>query len=259
MEYKNFFIFEGWDVGDGGEGWKNDNADNEPPKTHMPHGHGYPNYRPLADDNDDFEETVNLDHIAGVPYQHSAEDNKKRWVALYNFIKTKKPEFYSKYKITIDNTFAQHDALEDASQWFIDVSLKHARENPTDVKRYLKDPVDANDITDEDIKIADSLVDLYYGPLQSLIHHRDDPKNYLNYPLAVSLYDVTRRAQGPEDDYFTYYTLIDSIIVKSPDDVLPAATKLYSQIRNFDGRPEIYVEKKTGIKLKQNDRTRDDI
>ena len=92
-----------------------------------------------------------------------------------------------------------------------------------------------------------------YSQLFSLIHHRSDAHNELNYPLHVSLYDVTRAFGGYEEGGWWYdkYELIDSIEIHNPSQRIPAAEELYSKIgKNMDGKPDICIEKEKGSQEK---------
>jgi hypothetical protein len=113
-------------------------------------------------------------------------------------------------------------------------------------------PDDLKNITvkDEDIAIIDKISEIH-DKLYSLIHHRNDPENVLNYPLFVSLYDVTRVLGGFEEGGWWYvkYELINSIEIKNPNELVPTAEKLYAEINNFDGKPVILVENEKGSQI----------
>lgn len=231
MDYKDFFkhLFE------------NDDSD-------FPHGMGYPNYRPDSDDNKDFEKVVNIDHIADVPYQHSDQDNKKRTGVLYKYIKDKMPEFYQKFQSFIDRLFATYENYGDLHSHFV-YGIDFAKENPSHPN--VNDELKNIKVTDDDWKTVLKINDTY-DRLYDLIHHRDDPQNELNYPLHVSLYDVTREALGYDPNgfeghsYYDKYTLIESIEIRSPSELKSTAEKLYAKISDFDGKPRIVVEKESG-------------
>ena len=191
--------------------------------TNFPHGMGYPNYKPKVDDVEDFEQTCYLDHIIDVPFEHSDEDRKKRKQALYAYIKNKQSEYYQKYREEIDDMYETY--VEDSA-----------------IIRYL--PHDETEAEKQTVVKIRKI----YSHLFSLIHHRDDATNELNFPLYVSLYDISRELGGYEEGGWWYdsYKLIDSIHVKNPTEVLPAAEKLYNKIHNFDGKPEIVIEKEEG-------------
>lgn len=239
--------------GDEGDDWVRPGSDLEPGMqigaTNFPHGMGYPNYKPKFEDDEDFKEVTFLDHISDVPYQHSDQDNKKRTSALYSYIKNKKTEFYNKFRAYIDNLFAKYDNYYDIHNWFVGF-INLAKKEPT----HKNVPVELQGIpiTEDDIITAIKLVKVYQQ-LYSLIHHRDDPQNELNYPLYVSLYDITRKLGGYDEGGWWYdsYKLINSIQIKSPSQLLPTAEKLYTEIgRNFDGKPRICVEKEQGSQIK---------
>jgi hypothetical protein len=220
-----------------------------PGQTNFPHGQGYPNYRPKSNDDEDFKEVAYLDHIDGVPYEHSEQDNKKRFTVLYNVIKRKYAEFYMKYQDFIDDVFAKHDELPD-NNWGIYSSLYFTKENPTHSN--VPDKLKGIEVNDDDIKIAKKLEDLYRNELYKLLHHRDDPHNESNYPLYVTLYDTVRAFGGHEEGGWWYdkYTIVNSIEITNPNQLLPTAEKLYSEINNFDGKPCIVVEKEKGNRIK---------
>lgn len=220
-----------------------------PGQTNFPHGQGYPNYRPKHNDNEDFKEIAYLDHIDGVPYEHKTQDNKKRFTMLYNVIKRKYAEFYKKYQNFIDDIFADNDQLPD-SNWGIHSSLYFTKENPTHSN--VPDKLKGIEVNDDDIEIANKLENLYHNELYKLLHHRDDPQNELNYPLYVTLYDIVRAFGGHEEGGWWYnkYTIVDSIKITNPNQLLPTAEKLYSEINNFNGKPCIVVEKEKGNRIK---------
>lgn len=252
MDYKDFFkhLFEAKKPnGDEGDDWVRPGSDLEPGMkiggTNFPHGWGYPNYRPKHNDDEDFEETAQLDHIVDVPYEHSDQDSKKRTGVLYKYIKDKMPEFYQKFKSYIDSLFAKYkdySTIHDLLISFID--LAKTEPSHKNVPNELKNI----NITDQDIENVKKIHDTYHK-LYNLIHHRDDPQNELNYPLYVSLYDITRVLGGYEEGGWWYdkYQLIKSIQIRTPSKLLPTAEELYGTIdRTLDGKPRILVEKESG-------------
>jgi hypothetical protein len=250
--YKNYYKhlteaspFDKSPDGPEGENWVRPGSDLDPGmetgKTNFPYGNGYPNYKPKVNDAEDFEEVARIDYIVDVPDEHSSQDTKKRWSTLYNVIKRKYSDFYHKYQNFIDELFANHDYL--IPSWGIYESLLFAKQHPThgNVPTSLKNI----EVTEVDIEIAKKLEDFYYNELYRLIHHRDDPQNPLNYPLFVSLYDVTRSLGGYEEGGWWYDAnkLVNSIEIRKVEELVPTAEKLYGKISNLDGKPRIYVEK----------------
>ena len=247
--YKQYYQYlnENDKFGKEGDDWVRPGSDLEPGMkiggTNFPHGMGYPNYKPRVDDIKDFEETCELNHIVDVPLEHSDEDAEKRKQALYAYIKKKQPDFYNKFKDFIEDEFknysSTYDIISDFRRW-----LPFSIENPEhpNVSSYLRAKA-----TPEDIEVVNKIDDIDYK-LYSLIHHRDDATNELNFPLYVSLYDITRALGGYEEGGWWYdsYELKNSIEVKSPSEVLPAAEKLYNEISYFDGKPRIVIEKHKG-------------
>jgi hypothetical protein len=234
--------------GEEGDDWVRPGSDLEPGmsigKTNFPYGHGYPNYRRKTNDIEDFEEVTQLNHIIDTPHEHSDQDNKKRTVMLYSYIKNKLSNFYQKYKLYIDRLFVEYDNYNDIHHWFIGfMDLAKKEPSHSNVPAELKNM----NITDEDIETVKRINNIYHK-LYSIIHHRDDPQNELNYPLYVSLYDITRALGGYEEGGWWYdaYELKDSIEIKNPNELLPAAEKLYNNINNIDGKPYIVVEKNKG-------------
>ena len=257
MDYKDFFkhLFEAKKPnGDEGDDWVRPGSDLEPGMkiggTNFPHGLGYPNYRPEHNDDEDFKKTAHIDHIVDVPYEHSDQDDKKRTGVLYKYIKDKMPEFYQKFQSYIDRLFAKYENYSSMHHWlmsFIDL----AKTDPS--HKNIPDELKNLNITDQDIKNVKKIYDTYYK-LYSLIHHRDDSHNELNYPLYVSLYDITRSLGGYEEGGWWYdkYELIDTIPIRTPSELIPTAEKLYEKIgRNFNGKPSIVVEKESGSQEKE--------
>lgn len=252
MDYKDFFkhLFEAKKPnGDEGDDWVRPGSDLEPGMkiggTNFPHGWGYPNYRPKHNDDEDFKEIAHIDHIADVPHQHSGQDNKNRTGALYKYIKDKMPEFYQKFKSYIDSLFAKYEDYSTMHHWLISfIDLAKTEPSHKNVPNELKNI----NITDQDIENVKKIHDTYHK-LYDLIHHRDDPQNELNYPLYVSLYDITKVLGGYEEGGWWYdkYQLIKSIQIRTPSELLPTAEKLYGTIdRTLDGKPRIFVEKESG-------------
>lgn len=216
--------------------------------TNMPYGHGYPNYKRKRDDQEDYDEIVDINYIKDTPYDHSHADDKNRTGKLYRFVKTKMPEFYEKFKDYIDSLFSRYDTYEDIHHWLIGM-LFLAKEQPN--HQNVSDKLKGIEITDTDIESAHKISDVYYK-LYSILHHREDPQNENNYPLYVSLYDITRRLGGYEEGgwYYDHYELKDSIQINSPSQLNDAAEKLYIKIKGFDGKPKICVEKNKGSQIK---------
>lgn len=256
MKYFDFFkhLREN-NSSDGKEGddWVRPGSDLEPGMeigaTNFPKGDGYPNYKPKSNDQDDFNEVCSLEQIVDIPHEHRSSDTKKRWIALKLYIKKKYNNFYEKYKDFIDNLFIQYDELP--GHWGFE-SLSFVKEHPnhTNVPPLLK----GIEVTDEDLEIVKKIEHFYYVDLYSLIHHRDDAKNPLNYPLNVTLYDITRAFGGYEEGGWWYdkYNLINSVVVRTPEEVIPAAEKLYANIHHQrDGKPYIVIEKHKGSQLQE--------
>ena len=231
MDYRDFFKYL----------IENDDSD-------FPHGMGYPNYRSDSDDNKDFEKVARIDHIVDVPHQHSGQDNKKRTGILYRYIKDKLPEFYQKFQSYIDGLFAKYEDYDTMHHWLVN-GMHLAKEKPT--HQNVPDKLQGIKITDDDMRDVHKISDTY-DRLYSLIHHRDDPENELNYPLYVSLYDITSEILGNDPSgfeghsYYDKFTLIDSIEIQNPRQLVPTAEKLYAEISDFDGKPRIVVEKESG-------------
>lgn len=191
-----------------------------------------------------------LNHIVDVPYEHSDQDNKKRTGVLYKYIKDKMPEFYQKFQSYIDKLFSRHENYSEIHHWLISF-VDLAKTDPS--HKNVPDELKNISITDQDIKNIIKISDTYHK-LYSLIHHRDDPQNELNYPLYVSLYDITRALGGYEEGGWWYdkYELIDSIQIRTPSELMSTVEKLYEKIgRSFDGKPTIVVEKERGSQEKE--------
>jgi hypothetical protein len=211
---------------------------------------GYPNYRPKHNDDEDFKETAHIDHIVDVPYEHSDQDDKKRTGVLYKYIKDKMPEFYQKFQSYIDRLFAEYENYWSMHHWLISF-IDLAKTDPS--HKNIPDELKNLNITDQDIENVKKIHDTYHK-LYSLIHHRNDSHNELNYPLYVSLYDITRALGGYEEGGWWYdkYELIDTIPIRTPSELIPTAEKLYGKIgRNFNGKPSIVVEKESGSQEKE--------
>jgi hypothetical protein len=256
MKYSDFFKYliensSKDEFGKEGEDWVRPGSDleagMEKGETNFPFGYGYPNYKPKKNDREDFEDVCHLNYIADVPYEHSSADTKKRWIALKIYIKRKYNIFYKKYQEFIDELFINNDEMP--GHWGFD-GLIFAKEHPghSNIPKLLQ----GIEITDEDLDVVKKIEHFYYNDLMHLIHHRNDPKNELNYPLHVTLYDVTRALGGYEEGGWWYdkYTVIKSKEVRSPEEVIPVAEELYSTSSyRRDGKPCILIEKETGSQV----------
>lgn len=254
MTYKNYYNYLLENQGAEGEDWVRPGSDLEPGmkigSTNFPHGFGYPNYKPKHNDDKDFEESAYLTHIIDIPYQHNEQDNKKRTGVLYKYIKTKQPEFYNKFQSYIDRMFATYNNYTDIHSWFIGfINLAKKEPSHKNVPNEFKNI----EVTQQDLETAIKINDVY-SQLYQLIHHRDDPQNELNYPLNVSLYDITRAFGGYEEGgwYYDKFELVESIEIHNPNQLLPTAEKLYGHIsRALDGKPYICIEKEKGSQEKR--------
>lgn len=245
MKYKDYYNLNENDDKDDSRGDVEKGM--KPGLTHFPHGRGFPNYTPKDNDLDDFKEVAHLNHIIDIPLEHSETDDEKRTKALYEYIKRRQPEFYNKFKPFIDSSFEHygdsHGISDSFVTWF-NFSINHPEHsNVPDALR--------GKVTAEDINIVKKISQIHVE-LYSLIHHRDDADNQLNYPLYVSLYDITRRLGGEEEGgwWYDHCELIDSIVIRTPSEKLKCAEKLYGRINNFDGKPVIFVEKRQGSQEK---------
>ena len=255
MKYKDYYkylkiVLESDESDDYQDSHSDVDPDFIPGQTNFPHGQGYPNYRPKSNDDEDFKEVAYLDHIDGVPYEHSKQDNKKRFTMLYNVIKRKYSDFYKKYQTFVDDLFAKNNYLPKIGNWGILGALHFTKENPTHSN--VPDTLKGILVNDNDIEIAKKLETLYHNELYTLLHHRDDPTNELNYPLYVTLYDTVRAFGGHEEGGWFYdkYTIVNSVEINNPNQLLPTAEKLYANISGLDGKPCIVVEKEKGNRIK---------
>ena len=78
-----------------------------------------------------------------------------------------------------------------------------------------------------------------------------DPEDQSNYPLYVTLYDISRHLGGHEEGGWWYdvNTMVKSFKVTSYVQAEKAARVLYNQISHadMDGKPRINLERKQGI------------
>jgi len=91
-------------------------------------------------------------------------------------------------------------------------------------------------------------VDYIYGPAPE--GQNDDINDPANYPIHVSVYDLTREYGGPEEGgwYYDSYEFIESTPVERPEDLKAAVDKMAAQFSraSFDGKIVIMAERTPG-------------
>ena len=221
----------------------------EPGETGMPHGQGYPNV------DKDIDKVVFLNYIDGVSKEEENKFNETYVPQLKQFLKTKLPWLvpYEKYSYdylsTVDEvTNFIVNAGGHFRYWYkSDLSLDLFRDDPELDRERKQKVLDILEMYPD----AMSQLDKFNQFLEYVDKDNPtNPENQSNYPLFVSLYDVTRSLGGHEEGGWWYDvdTLVDSKQVNSFKQAENAAKYLYNKLQsyNLNGKPRIILEKRSG-------------
>lgn len=219
--YENFILNESDDIDENDDAAEN--ADFEVGETNYPHGDGYPN-KFLYDNYDD---RMYIDFIADVP----PNENEEYYIKVNNwfmdYIKNKfkhNIEFVNKMSKLLKRNDYRSSIYEIGNWWY--------------------DTLDADDRNH---------VDEIYEKLSNLTNNPSSTQESENYPLYVSLYDVTKVYMGGEEGGYwpKSYDLIKSVKVQNPKQMENTAKQLLNLINSYDidGKAEIYVERRKGSQI----------
>jgi hypothetical protein len=221
----------------------------DPGETGMPRGQGYPNI------NKDIDDVVRLGVIEGVSKEEENRFNETYTPQLKQYLKQKLPwlvpyEGYSyDYLSTVEEI--NHFIVNAGSRfryWYdSDLSLDLFRDNPELDKQRKQKVLDILEMYPD----AMSQLDKFNQFLEYVYKDNPtNPENQSNYPLFVSLYDVTRSLGGHEEGGWWYDVdaLVESKQVSNFKQAENAAKYLYNKLRsyNLDGKPIIVLEKRSG-------------
>ena len=218
----------------------------EPGETGMPRGFGHP------DRNRNYDDTIRLNVIYGVPEDVDNAYNTAAGKKLQQFVKQQLP-WIDEYSWSIFNhprlTFSDiasiiQNVYNDFRYWVekedYDKNAKHHVERKEKAMYFIQQYPNALENFSKVFKYEEFL----YGDSPS------NPENVSNYPLNVSLYDTTRELGGHEEGGWWYdvVRLVYSIPVTNLKQAEAAAKKLYNNLNkvNIDGKPTIILEKYKG-------------
>ena len=218
----------------------------EPGETGMPRGFGHP------DRNRNYDDTIRLNVIYGVPEDVDNAYNTAASKKLQQFVKQQLP-WIDEYSWSIFNhprlTFSDiasiiQNVYNDFRYWVkkedYDKNAKHHVERKEKAMYFIQQYPNALENFSKVFKYEEFL----YGDSPS------NPDNISNYPLNISLYDTTRELGGHEEGGWWYdvVRLVYSIPVTNLKQAEAAAKKLYNNLNkvNINGKPTIILEKYKG-------------
>lgn len=239
-------------------------------KTNFPHGDGYPNSHMFKD----YDKVVRIDSISDDDHSEEHQTRRKDYGAsvkkhVMHLIKTKYAWLVEWIAKTIgrsvdwvfnDNSAddadyenSVYDILRDFEQdirYWQQYDENYIKQNEKDnphwrrrwdrMKAVMKAHPDALDAVGELYKLLEFL----YDESPESIH------NEANYPLYVTLYDVTRAFGGHHEGgwWYDYNDKIQSYKVKDHAQAEKAAKALFNSIggADMDGKPLIVLERQPG-------------
>lgn len=240
--------------------------------TGMPHGHGYPNApkRKRKFDREHIQKTIRIDSIYGVSEEDENEFGKMAQNSTYRYIQKHFPwiftfSFKEEYSDKMYYPFADYFSEKFVGAGWLDSFYAAVRRNLSDFKHWMEFPKEKMRgqakqnphwilryknarVMNKQYPTLEQDFNQLLGFLDDVSKHSlTDPNNKNNYPLYVSLYDVTRRLGGHEEGGWWYdrNDLLKTVKVNSPKDARKAAIALYHIIENADlnGKALIILEK----------------
>lgn len=197
-----------------GEGNSDIDPDFKKDETNLPHGQGFPNAQKK------YDKVVRLSYIA----DDQLYDSDAMEMEVADWLYKTYPEFADKFQEQIANG-VQNQGI---SAWF----------------RIWRTPLNY-----VEQQILAKIIE-YENHLNQNKYFQDNPDDQRNYPLFVTLYDLTRLPGGHEEGgwWYDHYTVVDSVKVNSYKEAEATAKKFYSQIgqADMDGQPIIHLERKSG-------------
>jgi len=223
--YENFILNESYntDGDDDTDENPSETAGFEVGETNYQHGKGYPN-KFLYDNYDD---KMQIGYIVDV----SENENEE-------------------YHTNVNNWFMDH----------IKNNFKHNMEFVNKMEKFFKmtgytESLYANHWWQNTLESDDiSRVNEIYDKLLNLVNDPTSTQESENYPLYVSLYDITKVYMGEEEGGYwpTSNKLVKSIKVQNPKQMENTAKHLLNLIDSYDmdGIAKIYVERQKGSQTK---------
>jgi hypothetical protein len=224
--------------------------DFEPGKTNFPHGSGYPN------SNKYYDKVVNLNSVYGVDDADMHKYNTGYAPKVIQYVNQHLPwvkgyfreDNYSDYTEVSGVMSGVERVVSNFRYWVAEKEENVTR--PGAEKWWLDMYKKAQRIVQE---FPDVIQDLekYYKFLEFINDESpENVENQKNYPLHVTLYDVTRALGGREEGGWWYddNQMVKTFKVTSYPQAEKAAKLLYNEIQkaDLDGQPRIVLEKKPG-------------
>lgn len=233
--------------------------------SNFPHGAAYPN-RKLS-----YDKVVELNSIYGVSETNVEEFSKKHLKAVYYYAKKHMPwlELYD-----TETGYYGPDKLDDyikeesssALTALIDVINRRTKTfkywalvTDTEMENLKSESwrVEARQKSLDILKkYPDAIAQIEkFNQYEHFLNDEDpyNPEYELNYPLYVSLYDISRKLGGSEEGGWWYdsYDNINSYKVNNFQEAEKAAKHLYNSIgrADLDGQPTICLEKTPGSRV----------
>lgn len=219
-------------------------------ETNFPHGSGHPNV------NKDYDKVVNINSVYGVDDADMHKYNTAYTGKVIQYVNQHLPWVKGYFKEDSYSDHTEVDGVASAVERVISNFRHWAAEKEENVTKqgaeewWLGMYKRAHRIVQE---FPDVIQDLekYYKFLGFI--NDESPKNaenQKNYPLHVTLYDVTRLLGGNEEGGWWYNnnSAIKGYKVTSHMQAEKAARVLYNEIKqaDLDGQPIIHLEKKPG-------------
>ena len=224
--------------------------DFEPGKTNFPRGQGHPNVDAR------YKKVVHIDHIT-IPDKMRDDYNNKYSKTVVNYIRKQLPWIFTTSSYYADGLRGTSDVdemyriVKDAYDRYRHWINDTGESSPQDPEHWAVEREKSKKIKaqhpniDEDFKKFDKFMEDFIWS-----EAPDNPDNKQNYPLYVSLYDITRNLGGHEEGgwWYVHHSAVKSIEAKSPEQAEKIAKMLYNKIDslNLDGKPIIILEKEKG-------------
>lgn len=229
--------------------------DFETGETNFPHGSGYPNAKK------DYDKVVHTDSIYGVDDADMHKYNTTYAQKVIQYVNQHLPwvkgyfneDNYSEHTEVWGVTSAVERVISNFRHWANEKEENVTRQGAPEwwSGMYKK----AQRIVQEFPNVMQEL-EKYYKFLEFINDESpDNVENQENYPLHVTLYDVTRALGGQEEGGWWYDNnqMVKTFKVTSFAQAEKAAKLLYNEIQkaDLDGQPRIVIEKKPGGENKE--------
>lgn len=239
--------------------------DFEKHSSNFPHGHAYPN-RKLS-----YDKVVELNSIYGVSETNVEEFSRKHLRSVYTYVKKHMPwlslydtetGYYGPDKLddyikeeSSSALTALIDAINRRTKTF--EHWAHVTDAEMETLKSESWRVEARQKALAILKKYPDAVDQIekFKQYEQFLNQEDpnNPEYESNYPLYVTLYDLSRHLGGSEEGGWWYdsYDMVNGFRVKSYAEAEKAAKILYNSIprADLDGQPIICLEYKKGSRV----------